>query len=105
MAEELYTAIVSADNGKPVNLRASADANGKLIKKVPVGTVANVLEEADDEWAGVRIGSTQGYMMRKFLKAENANNASAANDEAFDKLMQAQQLLTEVISLLGGAVG
>ena len=77
-------------------------AQHKLIKKVAVGTAAEVLEECDTEWAQVRIGAKEGYMMRKFLKA---TGGTASNDEAYNKLMQAQQLITEVIGMLGGAVG
>ena len=76
-------------------------AQHKLIKKVAVGTAAEVLEECDAEWAQVRIGAKEGYMMRKLLKKA----AIAGNDEAFNKLMQAQQLISEVVSMLGGAAG
>ena len=61
-----------------------------------------MLEECDAEWAQVRIGAKEGYMMRKFLKAAGE---TVSNDEAYNKLMQAQQLITEVIGMLGGAVG
>lgn len=104
--EGLYMAEVYAANGGDVNLRETADKNGKQIKKVPVGTSVTVLEECDDEWAGVQAGSRQGYMMRKFLRASGGiSQTPNGNDEAFEKLMQAQQLINEVIGLLGGAVG
>lgn len=64
-----------------------------------------MLEECDAEWAQVRIGTKEGYMMRKFLKKAAQTPAITGNDEAFSKLMQAQQLITEVIGMLGGAVG
>jgi len=64
-------AVVYADNGQPVKMRAKPSSNCKLYWKVPCGTILDVLDWGDT-WSNVR-GQTEdgyqtGYMMRKFLK-------------------------------------
>ena len=64
-------AVVYADNGKPVKMRAKPSSNCKLYWNVPCGTILDVLDWGDT-WSNVR-GQTEdgyktGYMMKKFLK-------------------------------------
>ena len=102
----LYKAKVVSENGKSVNLRADATRSAKLLKTVAPGKIVEVLEEADDDWAGVRYGTTEGYMMRKFLEREGSGGqAEYDEDELYDRLMRAQQLITEAIEIIGGAAG
>ena len=102
----LYKAKVVSENGKSVNLRADATRSAKLLKTVAPGKIVEVLEEADDDWAGVRYGTTEGYMMRKFLEREGSGEqAEYDEDELYDRLMRAQQLITEAIEIIGGAAG
>lgn len=65
-----YSAKVYAANGKPVNLRASASTNSKVLCKVPVGEYVNVIEETNDTWARCAYEGYTGYMMRQYLLEE-----------------------------------
>lgn len=64
-----YQAVVIADSGTTVNLRKSPSTKASVQKTVRVGTVVEVTEEYDDEWAKVNTDGLTGYMMRKFLEA------------------------------------
>lgn len=108
-----YMATVYADNGKPVNLRIGPSAKANLVNTVSVGTEVTVLAEVDDEWAQVKTKKNTGYMMRKFLITEDdpADEETPVVPPAEDqeaivaKLMQAQALIADVLTAMGGAVG
>ena len=63
----IYQANVLAETGKTVYLRNTPSQKGKVIEAIPIGTVVNVLEETDANWAKISDGGVEGYMMRKFL--------------------------------------
>lgn len=64
--ETPYQAIVTADNGKTVNLRAKPDIKSTIIARVTVGATVTVLDELG-EWDSVSYYGKTGYMMDKFL--------------------------------------
>lgn len=65
--EVLYRATVTAPSGSTVNLRESPRADGKLLDRVPIGTEADVWEDAQG-WSHIKTDSGQvGYMQSKFL--------------------------------------
>ena len=59
-------AVVWADNGKPVNLRARPSRAAALIDRVPCNSKVVVLSN-DGEWSHVRWQVHTGYMMTQFL--------------------------------------
>ena len=61
-------AIVTADNGKPVNLRKAPDRKSTVIARVPVGTVVRVLTCVDAAWCKVEANGKTGYMMAEYLR-------------------------------------
>lgn len=63
-----YQALVVAESGTTVNLRQSPSTKSAVLKAVYVGTIVDVTEEYDDEWAKIKIDGLTGYMMRKFLR-------------------------------------
>lgn len=66
--EVLYRATVNAPSGSTVNLRESPRTDGKLLDRVPIGTEADVWEDAQG-WSHIRTDSGQvGYMQSKFLQ-------------------------------------
>ena len=67
-APETY--IVSADNGKPVNLRKTPSIVGKLIDRVPCGDSVEMISY-DDKWSKIKWRGKTGYMMTKFLMQED----------------------------------
>lgn len=69
-----YMATVSAANGNTVNLRANPSAKANVLTAVKVGTRVQVVEEVDADWAKIIIPDNKtGYMMRKFLKEDEAD--------------------------------
>lgn len=92
----LYQATVYSVNGKPVNLRKEAGTAAKVIRTVPVGTVVDVLEEADANWDEIRVGNDTGYMMRPYLvpvQDDQTTQLRALISEARQKLDEADRLL------------
>ncbi len=69
MAERI--AIVRADTGSTVNLRARASASATLMERIPVGTAVEILS-AGDKWSKVRHASRTGYVMSEFLDIQNS---------------------------------
>ena len=69
-APETGTAIVWADNGKPVNLRKTASMMGRLIDRVPCGETVELLEPGT-QWSKIRWKGKTGWMMTKFLETED----------------------------------
>ena len=113
MSDVPYMATVYAENGKPVNLRIGPSAKAGLVNTVSVGTEVTVVEEVDGEWAKVKTKKNTGYMMRKFLTVEDEPADDTAPDMPpaegqeviVNKLLQAQALIADVLTMLGGAVG
>ena len=68
-----YQATVVADNGNTVNLRANPSINSSVQKTVRVGTIVDVIDEQNSEWAKIKVDATLGYMMRKFLMDDNGD--------------------------------
>ena len=66
--EILYQATVVSSNGKPVNLRAAPSKQAQIMARIPVGTLAEVLNEYDETWAEICCNGRAGYMMREFLE-------------------------------------
>lgn len=64
--ETPYEAIVTADNGKTVNLRAKPDMKSAILARVTVGSFVTVLDE-NIEWDKVSYSGRTGYMMDKYL--------------------------------------
>ncbi len=66
---ETNYATVIADSGTTVNLRTKAKTSAALVDRVPVGARVAVLGTCGS-WTKVQFGSRTGYMMTKFLIAE-----------------------------------
>jgi len=64
----LYEAKVYAENGYPVKLRKGPSTKEKVIEQIPCGTVVDVLEEVNADWARISDSGVEGCMMRKFLR-------------------------------------
>lgn len=62
---ESKTAIVVADSGSTVNLRATP--NGDLVERIPVGAVVSVSTQ-EDGWARVSYEGKSGWMKAEFLR-------------------------------------
>lgn len=94
----LYQARVTAANGLPVRLREKPSLQAAVLRSVPLGEMADVLEETGD-WARVRCQGTEGYMMRRFLDEPTAaawrEKAQAALLDMKDALDRLEAALLE----------
>lgn len=95
--QTLYDAIVQADNGYPVKMRASASTSGKIMRQIALGTIVHVLEEKNEIWAKISYLGENGYMMRNFLvKASDQGPKNDKFDRLVDLLRQAYFLAVEI---------
>ena len=67
--DEAEFATVIADSGSTVNMRTKAKSSAPLVERVPLGARVEVLGTCGS-WTKVKFGSRSGYMMTKFLTAE-----------------------------------
>lgn len=67
---ETETAIVTAASGTTVKMRARPSTSCKLYWDVPVGSVV-IVDEWGDTWSRITWNDRDGYMMTKFLQADN----------------------------------
>lgn len=59
-------AVVVAESGGTVNLRAGSNMNTRVLMRVPLGTTVDIITPGEN-WAEIKAGTTTGYMMAKFL--------------------------------------
>lgn len=78
--EAVETAIVTAQSGSTVNLRARPGEKASLVMRVPIGRRVAVLERASG-WAHVQVDGTTGYMMEAFLSSGDASGAAGKDAE------------------------
>ena len=64
-------AVVTAETGATVNIRSKAKSSAALAERVPVGARVEILG-VRGSWTRVKYGSRTGYILTKFLKAEEA---------------------------------
>ena len=58
-------AIVVAEQGTTVNMRAQPSKASPVLKQVPLGEIVDVYEEGP-EWSKISYNCTDGYMMTEF---------------------------------------
>ena len=95
--QALYQAVVTAENGKPVNLRKGPSQNAARIRAVPVGTEVDVLNETNDDWAEIGCDGQTGYMMRRYLR-----RVDEAPGDGDPRITQVRALLQRALELLDG---
>ena len=77
---EQMTAVVYAENGRPVKMRAKPTTTSGQYVEIPSGTTVEVLD-AGENWCKIKFGARIGYMMTKFLKmGGTGENASSGED-------------------------
>ena len=59
-------AVVVAESGGTVNMRAGAGMNYKITMRVPLGTTVEIITPGE-KWAQISHGGKKGYMMAQFL--------------------------------------
>ena len=96
-------AVVASQDGNPVKLRPTPSTAKPYLAKVPVGTVVEVMQDAQG-WAQVRLPSGQvGYMMSQFLAFEDEDNGSGGGEYSdFEKSVidQLESILSKLDAVL-----
>ena len=69
------TAVVYAENGRPVKMRAKPTTTCKTYWDIPCGTVVDVIKPGK-EWTQISNGIHSGYMMSQFLKDVEEKSAT-----------------------------
>lgn len=97
-----YNAKVTPQSGSTVNMRKSPSLTASVIKAVPGGTIVNVTEEYNDDWAAIQVNGTAGYMMRKYLV--KYDDTAADGDMVLVSLPRnlAAELMNHLNKALGG---
>lgn len=62
-----YAVVYNPDAGDMLNLRREPSTGAESLGKYHTGVVVQVLENVDDQWARIRVGQADGYMMRRYL--------------------------------------
>ena len=94
---EVQTAVVYAENGGDVKMRAKPSTSCSQYTEVPSGTMVTVLKYGND-WSKIQCGSRTGYMMTEFLKIDGEGGISPSPSGntvtvSSDELTKAYQLL------------
>ena len=99
---EAEFATVIADSGSTVNMRTRAKASAPLVERVPLGTRAEVLGTCGS-WTKVKFGSRTGYMMTKFLTAEQEQEPD--EDLTLEERITRLEQRVALLEASDGAVG
>lgn len=102
-----HFAMVTSANRQPVKLRSSPNAKSEknVIARLAVDTVVEVVEEGTSdgiEWSTVVLDDKRGYMMSKFLKAEQPEQPSDTPSNPYGDIMDKLDQILAAISALGG---
>ncbi len=62
-----YTAYVTSEDGRTVNLRTGPGTGYGTVKALGVGTRVNVIGSADGGWRKIKVSGVTGYIMNKYL--------------------------------------
>lgn len=97
---EFATAI--ADSGSTVNMRTKAKSTATLVERVPLGARVEVLGTCGS-WTKVKFGSRTGYMMTKFLIAEDDQEPD--EDLTLEERVTRLEKRVAMLEAYDGAVG
>ena len=95
-------ATVIADSGSTVNMRTKAKSTAALVERVPLGARVEVLGTCGS-WAKVKFGSRTGYMMTKFLIAEDDQEPD--EDLTLEERVTRLEKRVAMLEAYDGAVG
>ncbi len=95
-------ATVIADSGSTVNMRTKAKSTAALVERVPLGARVEVLGTCGS-WTKVKFGSRTGYMMTKFLIAEDEQEPD--EDLTLEERITRLEKRVAMLEMKDGAVG
>ena len=87
------TVIISGGNpGCPINMRSGKSTDYKIIKSIPQGASAELIE-AGDKWSKIKYAGTTGYVSSVFVKSPgNTTPAANTNENASSVTIQRAEL-------------
>ena len=92
--------IIQADNGGSVKLRQNSDpkrSGYSIWEEIPSGTKAEVLQSGEN-WSRIRVGSRTGWMMSKFLVADDSD--IPAEPDLPDETVETEPINEDALELL-----
>jgi len=95
-------ATVIADSGSTVNMRTKAKSTAALVERVPLGARVEILGTCGS-WTKVKFGSRTGYMMTKFLIAEDDQEPD--EDLSLEERVTRLEKRVAMLEMKDGAVG
>ena len=95
-------ATVIADSGSTVNMRTKAKSTAALVERVPIGARVEILGTCGS-WTKVKFGSRTGYMMTKFLIAEDDQEPD--EDLTLEERVTRLEKRVAMLEAYDGAVG
>ena len=95
-------ATVIADSGSTVNMRSKARSTAALVERVPLGARVEVLGTCGS-WTKIKFGSRTGYMMTKFLIAEDDQEPD--EDLTLEERVTRLEKRVAMLEAYDGAVG
>ena len=90
-------AVVTAESGSSVKMRAKPSTASSTYWDVPIGSTV-VVTDKGETWSHIRYGSRSGYMMTKFLKEQEDT------PETPEQISAEKQRLEEAYAILGNAL-
>ena len=117
--EPTMNVIIHSENGGPVKLRQGNDpkrSGYSIWEEIPSGTGAEVLQSGS-EWSRIRVGSRTGWMMSRFLVADDGDvpaepelaeepaEPEPVNDDAQALLSEVYRILRDLCEKIENVVG
>ena len=117
--ETTMNVIIQSENGGPVKLRQGNDpkrSGYSIWEEIPSGTGAEVLQSGA-EWSRIRVGSRTGWMMSRFLVADDGDvpaepelaeepaEKEPVNDEVQALLSEAYRILRDLCEKIENVAG
>jgi len=90
--------IVTASQGKTVNVRISPSRTASIITTIPLKKEVTLVEKTSDEWYKIEYQGVTGYMMSKFLISNN--NSPISKDDlrkVYDSLSDTLKLIEKIL--------
>ena len=98
---DIMTAIVYAENGNPVKMRAKPSTASNTYWEVPHNTTVTVSERGDT-WSKIEYNGRTGYMMSKFLKYdEEAKETETTEDQVAVSRVELERVYDIIGDMLG----
>ena len=89
--------IVTATNGKTVNLRKQPNTSSGIVKQIPISTEVELIEKSSDTWYKINYNGTEGYMMAKYLKQKQSTISQEDLRKVYNSLSETLSLIEKIL--------